>query len=130
VSLQSLGCPGTHSIDQAGLKLRDPLASASRVLRLKACATTTWQSCFILFEIRSLHRAKDSLQVCIPSGRVTGVCHHAFIHSPGDEMTVHTELDAGERVTRLLSLRREDSSVRFHSFYISLQLVYIYFLLF
>jgi hypothetical protein len=34
------GCPGTHSVDQAGLKLRNPPASASRVLRLKACVTT------------------------------------------------------------------------------------------
>jgi hypothetical protein len=24
VSLCSLGCPGTHSVDQAGLELRDP----------------------------------------------------------------------------------------------------------
>jgi hypothetical protein len=38
-SLYSPGCPGTHSVDQAGLKLRNPPASASRVLRLKACAT-------------------------------------------------------------------------------------------
>jgi hypothetical protein len=29
VSLCSPGCPGTHSIDQAGLKLRNPPASAS-----------------------------------------------------------------------------------------------------
>jgi hypothetical protein len=34
------GCPGTHSVDQAGLKLRNPPASASQVLGLKACATT------------------------------------------------------------------------------------------
>jgi hypothetical protein len=39
VSLCSPGCPGTHSVDQAGLKLRDPPASASQVLGLKACAT-------------------------------------------------------------------------------------------
>jgi hypothetical protein len=39
VSLYSLGCPGTHFVDQAGLKLRNPPASASRVLGLKACAT-------------------------------------------------------------------------------------------
>jgi len=38
VSLYSPGCPGTHSVDQAGLKLRNPPASASRVLGLKACA--------------------------------------------------------------------------------------------
>jgi hypothetical protein len=40
VSLCSSGCPGTHFVDQAGLELRNPPASASRVLRLKACATT------------------------------------------------------------------------------------------
>jgi hypothetical protein len=34
------GCPGTHSVDQAGLRLRNLPASASRVLGLKACATT------------------------------------------------------------------------------------------
>jgi hypothetical protein len=39
VSLYSPGCPGTHFVDQAGLKLRNPPASASRVLGLKACAT-------------------------------------------------------------------------------------------
>jgi hypothetical protein len=40
VSLCSPGCPRTHSVDQAGLELRNPPASASRVLGLKACATT------------------------------------------------------------------------------------------
>jgi hypothetical protein len=37
VSLCSPGCPGTHSVDQAGLELRNPPASASRMLGLKAC---------------------------------------------------------------------------------------------
>jgi hypothetical protein len=40
VSLCSPGCPGTHFVDQAGLELRNPPASASRVLGLQACATT------------------------------------------------------------------------------------------
>jgi hypothetical protein len=40
VSLYSPGCPGTHFVDQAGLELRNPPASASRVLGLKAYATT------------------------------------------------------------------------------------------
>jgi hypothetical protein len=39
-SLYSSGCPGTHFVDQAGLELRNPPASASQVLGLKACATT------------------------------------------------------------------------------------------
>jgi hypothetical protein len=40
VSLCSSGCPGTHSVDQAGLELRNLPASASQVLGLKTCATT------------------------------------------------------------------------------------------
>jgi hypothetical protein len=35
------GCPGTHFVDQAGLELRNPTPSASQVLGLKACTTTT-----------------------------------------------------------------------------------------
>jgi hypothetical protein len=40
VSLCSPGRPGTHSVDQAGFEFRNLPASASRVLGLKACATT------------------------------------------------------------------------------------------
>jgi hypothetical protein len=44
VSLCTFGCSGIHSVDQAGLKLTEIclplLSSASRVLELKACATT------------------------------------------------------------------------------------------
>jgi hypothetical protein len=40
ISLNSPGYPGTHSVDQAGLELRNLPASASQVLGLKACATT------------------------------------------------------------------------------------------
>jgi hypothetical protein len=43
VSLRnSPGCPETHSVEQVGLELRNPPASASQVLGLKACATTAW----------------------------------------------------------------------------------------
>jgi hypothetical protein len=42
----SPGFPGTHSVDQAGLELRNLPASASRVLGLKACATTA-RLCFV-----------------------------------------------------------------------------------
>jgi hypothetical protein len=42
VSLCSPGCSGTHSVNQAGLKLWNPPASASQMLGLKVCATTTW----------------------------------------------------------------------------------------
>jgi hypothetical protein len=43
VSLYSPGCPRTHFVDQAGLKLRNPPASASQVLGFKAWATTPGQ---------------------------------------------------------------------------------------
>ena len=36
VSLDSPGCSGTHFVDQAGIELRNPPASASQVLGLKA----------------------------------------------------------------------------------------------
>ena len=39
VSLYSLGCPETHSADQAGFKLRYLPTFASLVLGLKVCAT-------------------------------------------------------------------------------------------
>jgi hypothetical protein len=48
VSLCSPGCPGTHFVDQAGLELRNPPAPASRVLGLKACATTARFRPFLL----------------------------------------------------------------------------------
>jgi hypothetical protein len=39
ISLYSPGCSGTHFVDQPGLELRNPPASASQVLGLKVCAT-------------------------------------------------------------------------------------------
>jgi hypothetical protein len=42
VSLCSPGCPVTHSVNQAGLELRNLPASASQVLGLKACPATAW----------------------------------------------------------------------------------------
>jgi hypothetical protein len=49
VSLCSSGCPGSHSVDHAGLKLRNPPASASQVLGLKVCATTARHVFSIIF---------------------------------------------------------------------------------
>jgi hypothetical protein len=39
VSLCSSDCPGTRAVDQAGLELRNPPASLSQMLGLKASAT-------------------------------------------------------------------------------------------
>jgi hypothetical protein len=52
VSLCSPGCPGTHSVDQAGLELRDPPASASQVQGSKACATTPGYITLLSVEFR------------------------------------------------------------------------------
>lgn len=54
VSPCSLGCPGTHSVDQTGIELRDSLASVSRVPGLKVCATTSQLQRYD-FEVRLLH---------------------------------------------------------------------------
>jgi hypothetical protein len=35
--LCSPGCPGTHSVDQAGLELRNPPASAPQMLKPRSC---------------------------------------------------------------------------------------------
>jgi hypothetical protein len=45
--LCSPGCPGTHFVDQAGFELRNPPASASRVLGLKVCATMSGFNTFL-----------------------------------------------------------------------------------
>jgi hypothetical protein len=98
VSLCSPGCPEAHSVDQAGLKLRNPSASVSQVLGLKACTTTAQKLvyffvclvfCFVLF-------FQDRVSLCSPgcpgahfvdqaglelrnppaSAGIKGVCHH------------------------------------------------------
>jgi hypothetical protein len=57
VSLCSPGCPGTHSVDQAGLQLRNLPASASQVLGLKACTTIGHQDTLLKgsFNTHPLH---------------------------------------------------------------------------
>jgi hypothetical protein len=59
VSLCSPGCPGTHFVDQTGLELRNPPASASQVLGLKACTTTpglgAGDSRLLAFDLRWSH---------------------------------------------------------------------------
>jgi hypothetical protein len=54
VSLCSPGCPGTHSVDQAGLEIRNPSDTASQVLGLKVCATTA--QFVIIFDNCVTHR--------------------------------------------------------------------------
>jgi hypothetical protein len=62
VSLCIPGCPGTHFVDQAGLELRNPPASASRVLGLKACATTPGA---LLSSDQGIAQLADSRSFCL-----------------------------------------------------------------
>jgi hypothetical protein len=71
VSLYSPGCPGTHFVDQAGLELRNPPASASQVLGLKACATTA-RRCGVFYINLPVLCVCLCLCVC--------VCVHACMH--------------------------------------------------
>jgi hypothetical protein len=61
VSLCSPGCPGTHSVDQAGLELRNLPAFASQVLGSKVCATTAhlYTSYKDKFKCTKLHLKKN-----------------------------------------------------------------------
>jgi hypothetical protein len=47
VSLYSHDCPGTHSVDQAGLNLRNWPASVSKVLKLKVYANPAWSDLYL-----------------------------------------------------------------------------------
>jgi hypothetical protein len=65
VSLYSPGCPGTPFVEQAGLELRNPPASASGVLGLKVCATTPGNiQGFLLFQMN----LRISLSISVKNG--------------------------------------------------------------
>jgi hypothetical protein len=65
VSLYSPGCPGTHFVDQAGLELRNPPASAFRVLGLKACATTARHLFIFKFKKNYIYLCIVCLSLCV-----------------------------------------------------------------
>ena len=73
VSLCSPGWPGTHFVDQGGLELRNPLASASRVLGLKAWATTTQLALYLLHLLCFFWGGT----VCRHYGPITALLHSA-----------------------------------------------------
>jgi hypothetical protein len=55
VPLYCSGCPGTHSVEQAGFELRNLSVSASQVLGLKVCATTAWLWLSFLIRIENVY---------------------------------------------------------------------------
>ncbi|GAB1284775.1 V-type proton ATPase subunit H [Apodemus speciosus] len=60
ISLYSPGCPGTHAVDQAGLELRNPPASAS-------------QSAGITGSSQGWPRTQKSTCLCLPSAEIKGI---------------------------------------------------------
>uniref|UniRef100_A0A8C6MWR6 Uncharacterized protein n=1 Tax=Mus spicilegus TaxID=10103 RepID=A0A8C6MWR6_MUSSI len=67
--LCSSGCPGTHFVDQAGLELRNPPASASQVLGLKACLVVLIEVCKLDHQVRGHDGQRQvNLDFCL-SGR-------------------------------------------------------------
>ena len=75
VSLCSPGCPGTHSVGQADLELRNPPASASQVLGLQACTTTAWQSKFSKMDSQVVLSRPRGVQRRKLSGKVPATKH-------------------------------------------------------
>jgi hypothetical protein len=91
VSLCSLGCPGTHSVDQAGLELRDPPASASHVLGSKACTTTARREpCSYSAENIPFHLSVYSSTEQIQSihARQTSSINSLYLHSKVNEVDI------------------------------------------
>jgi hypothetical protein len=111
VSLCCSGCPGTHSVDQAGLELRNSPASASQVLGLKVCTTTARRWCLLYIdytsqtrlkgpaiqssEIKSLTTTPDSLSLvsgtCIMVGR-NQILEAVLWHTHPNMTHVHTHM--------------------------------------
>ena len=77
VTLCSPGCPGIHTVDQAGLELRNLHASASQVLRLKVCSTT-WQLviCFIsvTFKLSYVNLLNNSFKKKLRKQKLVNFC--------------------------------------------------------
>jgi hypothetical protein len=97
VSLYSPGCPGTRSVDQAGLEPRNLPACVSQVLGLKVCATTAPQSIFIYLMCMCI------LSECIHVHHVHVWCPWKLEHgirSPGTRVTDDYELPRGYQEPR------------------------------
>jgi hypothetical protein len=88
VSLYSPGCPGTHLVDQVGLELRNPPASASQVLGLKVCATTARPN------IALLTVPSYQVSVCTLCAECPGRTEEV-VDSPWTEVTDGCELPSG-----------------------------------
>ncbi|GAB1288019.1 Transcription initiation factor TFIID subunit 13 [Apodemus speciosus] len=80
-SLYSPGCPGTHSVDQADLKLRNPPASASQVLGLKVVSCILDWPC-------THYIAEDDHDSCVHLSNDNMRC---MMYGFGDDQNPYTE---------------------------------------
>jgi hypothetical protein len=115
VSLYSPGCPGTHSVDQAGLELRNPPASASQVLGLKACAIIAWRNCELkqVLSPRSCffwpgcsHKSRNETRACSVAGASQDTSRLDATEKAQVGATLE-ETKAYEQVTFLPTMMRE-----------------------
>jgi hypothetical protein len=107
VSLCSPGCPGTHFVDQTGLELRNPPASASQVLGLKACATTTWQNLAFIYVTTDQHFPPHPTPSPGPSAPPQQIL--SGINPPAMWIP-----ETGARRTTEISLRPTESVIHWH----------------
>jgi hypothetical protein len=84
VPLCSPACPGTHSVDQADLDLRNLPTSASQVLGLKVCATAARLVRMFVFMYVCIHVCVCmctcvSAYVCVHMCEFLCVCMYVFM---------------------------------------------------
>ena len=93
VSLCSAGCPRTHSVDQVCPELRNPPASASRVLGLKACATTAQP---VLFSLPTLNWIYLSHGLSVVSDKISWLPGSDWISLPWTHYVAQGDLEGWE----------------------------------
>ncbi|GAB1298937.1 Protein mono-ADP-ribosyltransferase PARP4 [Apodemus speciosus] len=101
---QSSGCSGSHSVDQAGLELRNPPASASQVLGLKACTTTARQDEFLSGKASS----NMCTHVIVDSADVLSRCHLNSIQKNDVQIANPAFIQDSVRQRRLLDVKNYD----------------------
>ncbi|GAB1297193.1 Coiled-coil domain-containing protein 57 [Apodemus speciosus] len=102
------GCPGTHPVDQADLKLRNPPASASQVLALKYTALADQTS--IALALRKLGDRVHLLNLLVTQLR------KKLRQKPPEQLAVHREIpsEADQVHLEVLELQKQVAELRKH----------------
>jgi hypothetical protein len=112
VSLCSPGCPGTHSVDQAGLELRNPPASASQVHCYlfkcgKPISLPAWPLHELYFVLQQIKKLNQRLPSCpVPTRQMNlsqSCCPVPFAwHFPSDCDFLRTVSDRSWEMVQLV----------------------------